>query len=103
MEKECPLGGECEKCILYLDWYTTEKATEKVEHTKQCLFISQTQLLGDISNKLDRNQAAIESFRNETVKGQAEFNKLFAFGLTKKLKEIKGGQKDGTYTDDNKG
>lgn len=84
-DKECPLGGKCEDCVLYLNWYTTELATEKVEHKKQCLFISQTQLLGDISNKLDRNQKAIESFRNETVKGQAEFNELFALGLAKKL------------------
>lgn len=85
MEKECPLGAKCENCILYLDWYTTEKATEKVEHKKQCLFISQTQLLGDISNKLDRNQAAIESFRNEMVAGQIDFNKLVALGISRKL------------------
>ena len=85
MEKECPLGGQCEKCILYIDWYTTEIATEKVEHTKQCLFISQTQLMADISNKLDRNQKAIESFRNEMVVGQNDFNKLLALGITRKL------------------
>ncbi len=86
MDKECPLGAKCESCILYLDWYTTEIATEKVDHKKQCLFISQTQLLGDISNKLDRNQKAIESFRNEMVEGQFNFNKLITLGMAKKLK-----------------
>ncbi len=88
-EKECPLGGKCETCVLYLDWYTTELATEKVEHTNQCLFISQTQLLGDISKKLDRNQKAIESFRNEMVKGQGEFNELIASGSGKRLDGVR--------------
>ena len=85
--KECPLGGKCESCVLYLDWYTTELSTDKVEHKKQCLFISQTQLLGDISRKLDRNQKAIESFRNEMVKGQGEFNELIALSSIKRLDE----------------
>ncbi len=85
--KKCPLKQKCEKCLWYLDWYTTDLTTGKVEQTKQCILISQSQLLGDISNKLDRNQKAIESFRNETVIGQNTFNKLFEFGLRKRLKE----------------
>ncbi len=87
--KKCPLGHKCEKCLWYLDWYTTDLSTGKVEQTKQCILISQSQFLGDISNKLDRNQKAIESLRNETVNGQQEFNRLIEFGLRKRPKEIK--------------
>jgi len=97
MEKECPLGGQCEKCIMYLNWYTTELATEKVEHTKQCLFISQTQLLGDMSKKLDRNQAAVESFRNEMVKGQMEFNTMISRGSN--LRRISNGNDNNNNKD----
>ena len=97
MEKECPLGGQCEKCIMYLNWYTTELATEKVEHTKQCLFISQTQFLGDMSKKLDRNQAAVESFRNEMVKGQMEFNTMIS--RSSNLRRISNGNENNNNKD----
>jgi len=96
-EKECPLGGQCETCIMYLDWYTTELTTDKVEHTKQCLFISQTQFLGDMSKKLDRNQAAVESFRNEMVKGQMEFNTMIS--RSSNLRRISNGNENNNNKD----
>lgn len=84
---KCPHGKKCEKCIFYLDWYTTD-SEGKVSSTKQCTTISQTILLSDISKKLDRVQKAIESLRN-TELGNASLMGTLLGKIVHKQEEIK--------------
>ena len=80
----CPLGSECEtaegKVIKRCAWYTKmvglDPNTGKEVDDWACSMSWMPMLQVEMS-KTNRGQTeALESLRNETVKGQAEFNSL---------------------------
>ena len=84
IEYTCPLGSDCEtaegKVIKRCAWYTKmiglDPSTGKEVEDWACSMSWMPMLQVEMS-KTNRGQtAALESFRNETTKGQEEFNKL---------------------------
>jgi len=96
VEFTCPLGSECEEIkdnkIQRCMWYT--KVVGEDPNTGESLedwscAISWMPTLQIEMSKTNRGQTqALESFRNETVKGQKEFNELVGQSMpnAKKLK-----------------
>lgn len=80
----CPLGCDCEKVqddkILRCSWYVNMKGTDPntgEEVDDSGCSIAWMPILQVEMSKTNRGQTeALESFRNETVKGQQEFNNL---------------------------
>ena len=84
VELTCPLGCECETTrdnkIVRCAWYTKlvglDPNTGKEVDDWSCA-IAWMPILQVEMSKTNRGQTqALESFRNETVKGQKEFNQL---------------------------
>ena len=84
VEITCPLGSECEtvvdKVIKRCAWYTKmvglDPNTGKEVDDWACAMAWMPMLQVEMS-KTNRGQTeALESFRNETVKGQSEFNEI---------------------------
>jgi hypothetical protein len=80
----CPLGHQCEtaenntisRCAWYIEIDGTNPQSEEIINEWRCS-LSWMPMLQIEQAKTNRGQtAALESFRNETVKGQAEFNSL---------------------------
>lgn len=80
----CPLGSECETIkdgkVIKCAWYTKLKGEDPQTgdmHDEYACAIAWMPLLTIEMSRTNRGQTqALESFRNETVKGQAIFNKL---------------------------
>ena len=84
----CPLGSECEEIkdnkIHRCMWYTAVRGTnpntgEEVDEWN-CAIAWGPILQIETSQTQRGVSAALESFRNETVKGQKEFNQLMSTG-----------------------
>lgn len=84
VEYACPLGSECEEAkdgkIIRCAWYTKlvgqDPNTGDELEDWSCAIAWLPTLQVEMA-KTNRGQtAALESFRNETVKGQQEFNNL---------------------------
>ena len=89
----CPLGSECEEIkdnkIHRCMWYTKvvgydSNTGETVDDWSCAISWMPTHQLEMSATNRGQSQA-IESFRNETVKGQKEFNKLIKQSQQKKL------------------
>lgn len=86
VEFTCPLGSECEEIknnkIYRCMWYTkivgTDSNTGETHDDWSCAITWMPTLQIEMSNTNRQTGAAIESFRNETVKGQSTFNQLLA-------------------------
>lgn len=86
VEFTCPLGSECEEIknnkIYRCMWYTKVVGTDPntgEEHEDWSCAISWMPTLQLEMSRTNRGQTeALESFRNQTVKGQSEFNQLIA-------------------------
>jgi len=99
IELECPLGSKCERIgtdkngnptIIRCRAYTkiagvNPNTGEQVDEFKCSVFEWQPILLLEIASVLRGNQASIESFRNETVKGQNNFLFLAQAAMQNKL------------------
>ena len=80
----CPLGSECEtaegKIIKRCAWYTKmvglDPNTGKEVDDWACSMSWMPMLQVEMSRTNRGQTKALESFRNETVKGQQEFNKI---------------------------
>ena len=80
----CPLGSECEeikdnkihRCMWYTKIVGLDANTGEHVDDWSCAISYMPMLQVEMSNTNRSQSAALESFRNETVKGQAEFNKL---------------------------
>ena len=84
IEYTCPLGSTCEEVkdgkIMRCAWYTKvvgkdPQSTESIDRWA-CAMSWLPTMMVEVSQTNRGQTAALESFRNETVKGQAEFNKL---------------------------
>ena len=84
VEYTCPLGSTCEEVkdgkIMRCAWYTKvmgkdPQSTEDIENWA-CAISWMPTMMVEMSQTNRGQTAALESFRNETVKGQAEFNSL---------------------------
>ena len=84
----CPLGSECEEIkdnkIHRCMWYTAVRGTnpntgEEVDEWS-CAISWLPTLQIETSQTQRGVSSALESFRNETVKGQKEFNQLMSSG-----------------------
>jgi hypothetical protein len=93
VEFTCPLGSECEeirdnkiyRCMWYTKLVGDDPNTGELIEDWSCA-ISWMPTLQIEMSKTNRGQTeALESFRNETVKGQAEFNKLITMSKTNNL------------------
>ena len=84
VEITCPLGSTCEEVkdgkIHRCAWYTcvvgTDPNTGKGVDEWKCAMAWMPLLQIEMSHTNRGQTAALESFRNETVKGQEVFNKL---------------------------
>ena len=80
----CPLGSECEeikdnkihRCMWYTKVVGHDSNTGETVDDWSCAITWMPTLQIEMSNTNRSQSAALESFRNETVKGQKEFNKL---------------------------
>lgn len=84
----CKKKNKCGKCHHYQPLYKTDIVTGEVKQEMMCIFQSQALLLGDIVRALKGNQAAIESYRNETVKDREDFKSIITNALKTKLVKI---------------
>ena len=90
----CPLGSECETVkdgsIHRCAWYTkvagVDSNTGQEVDDWACAMSWMPMLQVEMSSTNRGQTAALESFRNETVKGQEEFNKLVTASNNKLLK-----------------
>jgi hypothetical protein len=84
VEFVCPLGCECETTrdnkIIRCAWYTKmvgiDPNTGKEVDDWACSMSWMPMLQVEMSNTNRGQTKALESFRNETVKGQKEFNNM---------------------------
>jgi len=84
VEFVCPLGCECETTrdnkIIRCAWYTKmvglDPNTGKEVDDWACSMSWMPMLQVEMSNTNRGQTQALESFRNETVKGQREFNNI---------------------------
>jgi len=84
----CPLGSECEEIkdnkIHRCMWYTNVKGkdpqSEELIDEWSCAITWLPTLQIETSQTQRGVSSALESFRNETVKGQKEFNQLMSSG-----------------------
>ena len=93
VEFTCPLGSECEEIrdnkIYRCMWYT--KVTGKNPQSEElidewsCAITWMPTLQIEMSQTNRGQSQAIESFRNETVRGQKEFTQLISNNISKKL------------------
>jgi len=80
----CPLGSECETIIdnqlCRCAWYTNIKGkdpqSEEIIDKWECAIAFMPMLQIEMSQTNRGQTAALESFKNETVKGQEQFNKI---------------------------
>lgn len=85
----CPLGSECEKAkegyIERCAWYTKligkNPQDQKDIEEWGCAMSWLPLMLVENAQTVRRTAKATESFRNEMVKGQSEFNQLFASAI----------------------
>ena len=93
--RTCPLGSECEVVkdgkIHRCSWYTRIAGTNPQDGTptdeQECAIAWMPLLQIEMSNTNRSQSAAIESFRNESVKRQDMFNMLIA-GATGQAPQI---------------
>ena len=93
VEFTCPLGSECEeirdnkiyRCMWYSKIAGTDPNTGKLIDEWSCAISWMPTLQIEMANTNRGQSAAMESWRNETVKGQKEFNSLIQNEVKKKL------------------
>ena len=86
VEFTCPLGSECEeirdnkiyRCMWYTKLVGDDPNTGELIEDWSCAISWMPTLQIEMANTNRQTGAAVESFRNETVKGQSEFNQLIA-------------------------
>jgi len=90
---KCPLGNECEKAVdgvlEVCSWYVCMKGTDQTEEIVddcKCSMAWMPILQVAVAGTNRGQTGALESFRNEMVRGQEEFNQLVGLGLDQKLK-----------------
>jgi hypothetical protein len=80
----CPLGSTCEeikdgkivRCMWYTEVVGKNPQSEEELNEWRCAMAWMPMLQIEMSQTNRGQTVALESFRNETVKGQAAFNKL---------------------------
>jgi hypothetical protein len=90
----CPLGSVCEeikdnkihRCMWYTKVVGQNPNTGETVNDWSCAISWMPTLQIEMSQTNRGQSQAIESFRNETVKGQKAFNNLIAESQNKKLK-----------------
>jgi len=93
IEFTCPLGSECEeirnnkvyRCMWYTKVVGDDPNTGESHEDWSCAISWMPTLQIEMANTNRSQSTALESFRNETVKGQATFNQILASGVNKKL------------------
>jgi len=93
IESTCPLGNDCEKTsdnkILRCAWYTKvigKNPQSKDDIEEWACSMSWMPILMIEMSQTNRGQTtALESFRNETVKGQEEFNNIMKIAADQKV------------------
>ena len=85
VEITCPLGSQCEvvvdnvikRCAWYVKLTGTDPSTGKDVDEWGCSMSFMPMLMVEMSGTNRGQTKALESLRNETVKGQQEFNEIF--------------------------
>ena len=89
----CPLGNECETAqdnkIIRCAWYTKmvgkDPTSNKEYEEWGCAIAWMPTMMVEMSQTNRGQTAALESFRNETVKGQEEFTNTIKLATSQKL------------------
>ena len=93
VEFTCPLGSECEEIrdnkIYRCMWYTKvaglDSNTGDIVDDWSCAISWMPMLQVEMSATNRSQSSALESWRNEQVKGQKEFNKIMSSNIKGKL------------------
>lgn len=96
VEHFCPLGSDCEelvgKTIKRCAWYTkivgTDPSSEKEIEDWACAMSWMPILQVEMSKTNRESTASLDSLRNETVKGQEEFNKTIRDATTSSTQRV---------------
>jgi hypothetical protein len=75
-EKTCPLGHTCATCLWHVHLYGQHPQTGALLDNWGCAIAYLPVLLVETGQQTKQAAAAIESFRNEMVEGQAETARL---------------------------
>lgn len=89
----CPLGSECEgiknneafRCRWFVEIAGKHPQTGADVMEWRCAMEWMPILMIELAQTNRGQTAAIESFRNETVKGQTDFNNLLQIGLNERI------------------
>ncbi len=89
----CPLGSQCEeikdnqmhRCAWYTNIQGKDPQSEKYIDKWECAIAFMPMLQIEMSQTNRGQTAALESFRNETVTGQAQFNKIMTQATKRRL------------------
>lgn len=89
----CPLGHECEKavnghlevCAWYIQLAGKDPQSDKQIDQKKCAIAWMPLLQIEVAGTNRGQTHAIESFRNETVKGQNMMNEILVSAATKRI------------------
>jgi len=65
----CPLGKKCPKCDWYIDLHGTNPNTGEQINNKMCAIVAMPILAIELRKSLDGIHAAVNSERNENVRG----------------------------------
>lgn len=89
----CPLGSKCSeikdnkihRCLWYVKLRGKDPQSEEMFDDWRCVMAWLPVMLVENAQVNRGNQAAVESFRNEMVKGQQEFNDLVKISMSQKM------------------
>ena len=73
MSKSCPLGHTCDNCLWHVHVSGQHPQTGAVIDTWDCAMVWMPVLMVENSRQQHQTAAAVESFRNEMVKGNDAF------------------------------
>jgi len=93
---DCPFGSKCEevknnemhRCRFFIQIRGKDPQSEEIFDKWDCAF-SLLPIIMIENAQTNRGQTqALESFRNEVIRGQKEFNSLFMAGLEKRKEDL---------------
>lgn len=86
MERSCPLGHTCSKCLWERRIRGTHPQTGEEVDKVECAISLLPMLLIENSQKQHQTAAAIEDFRNKTVEGNGRMAQLMVTAMQNRLR-----------------
>lgn len=81
MTKTCPLGHTCDECLWQLDRIQDNHQTGETRVTKICAVVEMVMMAQETARQTYSVGAAVESFREETIKGNDVMARMLLEGI----------------------